>query len=587
MAEVTYISYSARAKSTTADGIFAEAQQILDVSKNKNQQAINAEVTTELGKKVAKSEFDSFKTSNTSAIAAKADKSYVDTELGKKLYIADFTESSERMEAEIEKKADKIYVDAELKKKADAADVQNFQLALDQKVDVTDFNEHKNAAVLLINSKANSADVYTKTQVYTKSETDTKLGTKANSADVYTKAQADSAITAKVNAAVASVYRVKGTKATIAEVTALTNVKCGDVWNVTAEFTLGGKKYPAGTNVVALADKSAADAANWDALGGTVDLAGHTQEMKTWANGQFAGKAYEAKVTTNTSNISSLTTRVGAVETKATTNASNISSLTTRVTAAEGKFAGYYTKGETDTKLGTKANSADVYTKSQVYTKEETENEASYAANLALKINRVLDISGVAVGVTIKMQSVSHHNGSVVLAIGTPLGALKRTQLCLHANDGNYYANWQKTTAEDTAITNGYFVRTPDGNVYTQGGLTKEEACVVNAVKIVENVYKKNEVDTKLSSKANSADVYTKGTIDTKLAEKATTASVNSLTTRVTAVETKASTNASNITNLTSRVGAVESKFSGYVPTATYNALAARVAELEALLKLA
>lgn len=321
MAEVTYISYSARAKSTTADGIFAEAHQILDVSKNKNQQAINAEVTTELGKKVAKSDFDSFKTSNTSAIAAKADKSYVDTEL---------------------------------KKKADAADVQNVQLALGQKVNTSDFNEHKTSSSLLINAKADKTYV------------NTELGKKANSADVYTKAQADSAITAKVNAAVASVYRVKGTKATIAEVTALTNVKCGDVWNVTAEFTLGGKKYPAGTNVVALADKSAADAANWDALGGTVDMAGHTQEMKTWANGQFAGKAYEAKVTTNTSNISSLTTRVGAVETKATTNASNISSLTTRVTAAEGKFAGYYTKGETDTKLGTKANSADVYTKDEV-----------------------------------------------------------------------------------------------------------------------------------------------------------------------------------------------------------------------------
>lgn len=318
MAEVTYISYSARAKSTTADGIFAEAHQILDVSKNKNQQTINAEVTTELGKKVAKSDFDSFKTSNASAIAAKADKSYVDTELKKKLYIADFTESSERMEAEIEKKADKTYVN-------------------------------------------------------------TELGKKANSEDVYTKAQADSAITAKVNAAVASVYRVKGTKATIAEVTALTNVKCGDVWNVTAEFTLGGKKYPAGTNVVALADKSAADAANWDALGGTVDMAGHTAEMKSWANGQFAGKAFEAKVTTNTSNISSLTTRVGAVETKATTNASNISSLTTRVTAAEGKFAGYYTKGETDTKLGTKANSADVYTKLQVYTKEEVDGKVGAA----------------------------------------------------------------------------------------------------------------------------------------------------------------------------------------------------------------
>ena len=120
-------------------------------------------MTTELGKKVAKSDFDSFKTSNTSAIAAKADKSYVDTEL---------------------------------KKKADAADVQNVQLALGQKVNTSDFNEHKTSSSLLINAKADKTYV-------------TESGKKANSADVYTKAQADSAITAKVNAAVASVYRVK------------------------------------------------------------------------------------------------------------------------------------------------------------------------------------------------------------------------------------------------------------------------------------------------------------------------------------------------------------------------------------------
>lgn len=350
MAEVTYISYSARAKSTTADGIFAEAHQILDVSKNKNQQAINAEVTTELGKKVAKSDFDSFKTSNTSAIAAKADKSYVDTELGKKATKSEVSAVDAKFAGVFCNVDEVINNGGEVRVTIDTVDKK--------KVDIDLPVYHKSVVDTKLGTKANSADVYTKSQVYTKGETDTKLGAKANSADVYTKAQADSAITAKVNAAVASVYRVKGTKATIAEVTALTNVKCGDVWNVTAEFTLGGKKYPAGTNVVALADKSAADAANWDALGGTVDLAGHTAEMKSWANGQFAGKAFEAKVTTNTSNISS---------------------LTTRVTAAEGKFAGYYTKGETDTKLGTKANSADVYTKSQVYTKGEVDGKVGAA----------------------------------------------------------------------------------------------------------------------------------------------------------------------------------------------------------------
>lgn len=533
MAEVTYISYSARAKSTTADGIFAEAHQILDVSKNKNQQAINAEVTTELGKKVAKSDFDSFKTSNTSAIAAKADKSYVDTEL---------------------------------KKKADATDVQNVQLALGQKVNTSDFNEHKTSSSLLINAKADKTYV------------NTELGKKANSEDVYTKEQADSAITAKVNAAVASVYRVKGTKATIAEVTALTNVKCGDVWNVTAEFTLGGKKYPAGTNVVALADKSAADAANWDALGGTVDLAGHTAEMKSWANGQFAGKAYEAKVTTNTQNISSLTTRVGAVETKATTNASNISSLTTRVTAAEGKFAGYYTKGETDTKLGTKANSADVYTKLQ------TDNAIS-AVSDNMDVLYVNLIAQSSVAVTIESSSLTSSGGTITFGkYKTGMGSLVSEGYGFYRTIGGRHYRDMGTISQPEGYGKATTILDYKGNKYFSDGTNLYFWDGKGPLKKIVDL---STVKSDVAKKANSEDVYTKGTIDTKLAEKATTASVNSLTTRVTAVETKASTNASNITNLTSRVGAVESKFSGYVPTATYNALAARVAELEALLKLA
>lgn len=549
MAEVTYISYSARAKSTTADGIFAEAHQILDVSKNKNQQAINAEVTTELGKKVAKSDFDSFKTSNTSAIAAKADKSYVDTELGKKATKSEVSAVDAKFAGVFCNVDEVINNGGEVCVTIDTVDKK--------KVDIDLPVYHKSVVDTKLGAKANSADVYTKAQVYTKGETDTKLGTKANSADVYTKAQADSAITAKVNAAVASVYRVKGTKATIAEVTALTNVKCGDVWNVTAEFTLSGKTYPAGTNVVALADKSAADAANWDALGGTVDLAGHTAEMKSWANGQFAGKAYEAKVTTNTSNISS---------------------LTTRVTAAEGKFAGYYTKGETDTKLGTKANSADVYTKLQ------TDNAIS-AVSDNMDVLYVNLIAQSSVAVTIEAASLMSSGGIITFGkYKSGMGSFVSEVYGFYRTIGGRHYIDMGTISQPEGYGKATTIFDYKGNKYFSDGTN---LYFWDGKGPLTKIVDLSTVKSDVAKKANSEDVYTKGTIDTKLAEKATTASVNSLTSRVTAVETKASTNASNITNLTSRVGAVESKFSGYVPTATYNALAARVAELEALLKLA
>lgn len=71
-----------------------------------------------------------------------------------------------------------------------------------------------------------------------------------------------------------NVYRVKGTKTNLSNVLALTDAKVGDVWNVTNAFTLGGKPYPANTNVVCIIATSSSDhdEGNWDPLGGTVDL---------------------------------------------------------------------------------------------------------------------------------------------------------------------------------------------------------------------------------------------------------------------------------------------------------------------------
>lgn len=72
-----------------------------------------------------------------------------------------------------------------------------------------------------------------------------------------------------------NVYRVKGTKRTIEEVYDISaDAKLGDVWSITSAFTIGGKPYPANTNVVCIAEWSTSTTPqnNWDPLGGTVDL---------------------------------------------------------------------------------------------------------------------------------------------------------------------------------------------------------------------------------------------------------------------------------------------------------------------------
>lgn len=111
-----------------------------------------------------------------------------------------------------------------------------------------------------------------------------------------------SALTTKVNA-LNSAYRVKGTKATIAEVVALTDAVVGDVWNVTAAFNLGGKPYPAGTNVVCVTATSSSShtESNWDALGGTVDLSPYAKASETAASVRVAAND-DGTVSVNTVN---------------------------------------------------------------------------------------------------------------------------------------------------------------------------------------------------------------------------------------------------------------------------------------------
>lgn len=107
-------------------------------------------------------------------------------------------------------------------------------------------------------------------------------GSKVTVIDNLTSSSTTAALSAKAGKALndrisglGNVYRVKGTKRTIEEVYDISaDAKLGDVWNITSAFTIGGKPYPANTNVVCIAEWSTSTTPqnNWDPLGGTVDL---------------------------------------------------------------------------------------------------------------------------------------------------------------------------------------------------------------------------------------------------------------------------------------------------------------------------
>lgn len=80
-----------------------------------------------------------------------------------------------------------------------------------------------------------------------------------------------------VSTAVGSLYKVKGTKATYADLPSSGNV-AGDVWNVTAAYG----NYPAGTNWVWTGTE-------WDALGGAIDLSGYvlSSDLTTITNAEI------------------------------------------------------------------------------------------------------------------------------------------------------------------------------------------------------------------------------------------------------------------------------------------------------------
>lgn len=165
-----------------------------------------------------------------------------------------------------------------------------------------------------IATKANSADVYTKSQTdaEVKKATDaaatnataikalqdakylpaaTAESTYRKISDSYTKGEVDD----KVSAAVSSVYKIKGT---IASVSALpSDAAVGDVYNIQSPFSDNGKNYPAGTNVVYVATDGDYGGGKWDILAGVTDLTAYstTEQMNSAIDTKISEAGHASK----------------------------------------------------------------------------------------------------------------------------------------------------------------------------------------------------------------------------------------------------------------------------------------------------
>lgn len=134
-----------------------------------------------------------------------------------------------------------------------------------------------------------------------------------------------------------SVYRPKGSL-TVANFKALTSAAVGDVYNITEQFTLSGRTYPAYTNVACVKAFSAAvtpDDSYWDALGGTVDLSPYAKTADVNSKVDTINKSISDNVSSLTTKISTAQSTANTANSTANTNKTNISNLTTRVSTLE------------------------------------------------------------------------------------------------------------------------------------------------------------------------------------------------------------------------------------------------------------
>lgn len=234
----------------------------------------------------------------------------------------------------------------------------------------------RNAAILVETNraKAKEEELDNKITDHT-TATNAALALKADKSDTYTKAQVD----AKLSGA----YKVKGSSTF--ETLPKDNNVVGDVYNITNAFSLDGKHYDAGTNVVWTEE-------GWDALLGSFDttaIEGSIQEVADDLAQEILDRT-QADTTIN-NNVSSLSNRVKVNEDKLTIINGNES--TTGSIANAIKQAKSYTD-TTVTAEQTRAEAAEQKLTSDLAS-EVTRAKGAESANATAIANEVERATGV------------------------------------------------------------------------------------------------------------------------------------------------------------------------------------------------
>lgn len=188
----------------------------------------------------------------------------------------------------------------------------------------------------------------------------------APQATTYTKKEVDD----KVDSAVGSVYKMKGSVDDASALTALTGVVIGDVYNVVAAGTLNGEAFEAGSNFVAIKAGAGNQTKMWDKLGGTIDLSAYAKSADV-ANTYATKTAVTSEISTKIETLDKADTAVTGQVVSAVSETDGIITVSRRAlvagdipTLAISKISGLDTalngKVPTTRTVNSKSLSADV-----------------------------------------------------------------------------------------------------------------------------------------------------------------------------------------------------------------------------------